>query len=334
MKELLSKVFPIDDWETGAFEYIGSFIEIAKDNVKVSQESYVDSRLFQVDVNSHERDDDPFIEIAKDNVKVSQESYVDSRLFQVDVNSHERDDDPASEEQQFDNRSLIGALSWLAGQTRPDLQASVSMCQQLQKAPTVGDVRFTNTVARRASEHKDKGVVFHPIDLDQAVLLCYHDAGWANSPQNCEDPYYSLTAEENELGNFKEGPYMTKPRKTKRNNSCIASQLGCLYVLADRKILTGEESYLSVIDWKSGACERVCRSTFSYLSVIDWKSGACERVCRSTFSAETMACCSAVEGGDYLEKSFETLLTGKLQRRTRGRILLRFLSDCRYQFPA
>ena len=42
-----------------------------------------------------------------------------------------------------------------------------------------------------------------------------------------------------------------------------------------------------------------------------------------------MACCAAVEGGDYLEKSFETLLTGKLQRRTRGRILLRFLSDCR-----
>ncbi|CAE7318597.1 RE2, partial [Symbiodinium sp. CCMP2456] len=246
--------------------------------------------------------------VRDDSVKVSQESYVESRLFQVEVKSNQPDHEMATEEQQFDNRSLVGALSWLAGQTRPDLQASVSMCQQLQKAPTVGDVRFSNLVARRAYEHKAKGVTFYPIDFDRATLLCYHDAGWANAPQNADDPYYKLTDDENLAGTFQEGPFVDKPRKTKRSSSCIASQLGCLYVLADSDILHGKEAMMSVIDWKSHACDRVCRSTFA---------------------AETMACCTAVEGGDYLEKYLETLLTGSLQRRTRGRIQIRFLSDCR-----
>ncbi|CAE7621529.1 GIP [Symbiodinium sp. CCMP2592] len=205
LKKLLSKVFPIDDWESGAFEYIGSFIEVNDGSVKVSQESYVESRLFQ-----------------------------------VEIPASQADDEPATEEQLFDNRSLVGALSWLAGQTRPDLQASVSMCQQLQKNPTAGDLRFSNLVARRAEEHKDQGVTFYPIDLDNAALLCYHDAGWANAPQDADDPYYCLTAEEEAQGAFKEGPFMDKPRKTKRSSSCIASQLGCIYVLANRSILHGE----------------------------------------------------------------------------------------------
>ena len=242
LKDLLSKAFPIDGWETDAFEYIGSFIEFDKKAVKVSQESYVESRLFQ-----------------------------------VAVGASQCDEEMASEEQLADNRSLVGALSWLAGQSRPDLQASVSMCQQLQKCPTVGDVRFTNLVARRAYEHKKEGISFYPVDLDKAVLLCYHDAGWANAPQDEDDPIYQLTKEENDNGIFKEGPFINKPRKTKRNNSRIASQLGCVYALANEGILRGEKSHLSILDWKSGACERVCRSTFA---------------------AETMACCMAVEGGD------------------------------------
>ena len=59
--------------------------------------------------------------------------------------------------------------------------------QQLHKSPTVGDLRFSNMVAKRAYEHKDKGITFHPINFDRAVLLCDHDAGWANAPQNIDE---------------------------------------------------------------------------------------------------------------------------------------------------
>ncbi|CAE7221929.1 GIP [Symbiodinium sp. CCMP2592] len=268
----LSAEFPIQDWEEEKFEYVGSFIEILEDRVKVTQASYANTRLFQVDV---ERSSPDHFE--------------------------------ASEIEKHDNQSLIGALSWMASQTRPDLQVGVSMCQQCQKSPTVGDVRFTNQLARRAMEHKEEGLTFFPVNLDCAVLLCYHDAGWANVPQNDEDPFYKLTDEENLQGRFQDGPLARREAKMKKTNSTIASQLGGLYVLADDKILSGGESHGSILDWRSGACERVCRSTFA---------------------AETMACGTATETGDFIAKFLETLLTGKLARNS-TRFQIRFLSDCR-----
>ena len=181
------------------------------------------------------------------------------------------------------------------------------MSQQRQKTPTVGDIKFTNQLARRALEHREQGLVFYPVNLDSAVLLCYHDAGWANVPQCQEDPYYKLTDEENLQGQIQDGPYARKEAKMKKTNSTIASQFGGLYVLADKEILFGEPKFGTVLDWKSGACERVCRSTFA---------------------AETMACATATETGDFIAKFLETLLTGKLARSS-SRFEMRYLSDCR-----
>ena len=272
LKTELSRQFPIQDWEADKFDYVGSYIDIGENYVKVSQASYATTRLFEVETTRDEPDH-----------------------FE------------ASEVQKHDNQSLIGALSWMACQTRPDLQVGVSMSQQRQKAPTVGDVKFTNQLARRALEHREQGLVFYPIDLDSAVLLCYHDAGWANVPQSDEDPYYKLNDEENEKGLIRDGPYARKEAKTKRANSTIASQLGGLYVLSERSILHGEAKHGTILDWKSGACERVCRSTFA---------------------AETMACGTATETGDFIVRFLETLLTGKLARDA-SRFEMRYLSDCR-----
>ncbi|CAE7751606.1 RE1 [Symbiodinium sp. CCMP2592] len=213
----------------------------------------------------------------------------------------------ASETQKHDNMSLIGALSWMASQTRPDLQVGVSMSQQRQKDPLIGDVRFTNQLARRAMEHRENGLELYPIDLQDAVLLCYHDAGWANVPQDQEDPYYALTKEEDAAGLITDGPFARKNAKAKKANSSITSQLGGIYMLANREVLHG---------------------TPSKGSILDWRSGACDRVCRSTFAAETMACCTATETGDYIARFLETLLTGKLERK-RSRFTIRFLTDCR-----
>ncbi|CAE7838363.1 RE2 [Symbiodinium sp. CCMP2592] len=169
VQQKLGEHFPIEEWETGSFEYVGSFVEVGNDSVKISQSSYVGSRLFE-----------------------------------VEVLPHQRDFDPATETQLHDNQSLVGALSWLASQSRPDLQASVSMCQQCQRSPLVQDIRFSNQVAKRAMEHRDEGIVLHAVPLQRAVLLCYHDAGWANVPQDEGDPVYKLNDYENEAGLIKE----------------------------------------------------------------------------------------------------------------------------------
>ncbi|OLQ03765.1 Copia protein [Symbiodinium microadriaticum] len=272
LKCQLSSEFPIQEWEEGKFEYVGSYIEVMEDRVKVSQASYAATRLFQVETDKNNPDH-----------------------FE------------ASEVERHDNQSLIRALSWMASQTRPDLQVGVSMSQQCQKSPTVGDVRFTNQLARRAMEHKEEGLTFFPVDLDKAVLLCYHDAGWANVPQSDDDPYYRLTDGENLQGKIQDGPLARREAKMKKANSTIASQFGGLYILAEEDVIYGKESHGSILDWKSGACERVCRSTFA---------------------AETMACSTATETGEFIAKFLETVLTGKLARHA-TRFGLRFLSDCR-----
>ncbi|CAE7232220.1 RE2 [Symbiodinium sp. CCMP2456] len=272
IKEKLSEQFPIREWESESFDYVGSYVDIKKDMVIVSQASYTATRLFE-----------------------------------VEIMKGQDDEEMANEVQKHDNMSLIGALSWLASQSRPDLQVGVSMCQQRQREPTVADIKFTNLLAQRAYEHQKEGIRIHPINLDRAVLLCYHDAGWANVPQSQEDPYYSLTAEEDEAGRITTGPQAKSGARAKRANSSVCSQLGGLFLLADESVLHGHKNNVSIMDWRSGACDRVCRSTFA---------------------AETMACATAIETGIFISRFLETLLSGKLARNA-SRLQLRFLSDCR-----
>ncbi|CAE7480578.1 GIP [Symbiodinium sp. CCMP2592] len=258
LKRELSKKFPIDEWESGSFDYVGSYIDIREDYIKVSQESYVSTRLFQ-----------------------------------IDVERGAKDWEPATETQRLDNMSLIGALSWLASQSRPDLQVGVSMSQQCQRDPCVGDIRFTNLLAQRALEHQQEGVYIYPVDFEKAILLCYHDAGWANCPQDQDDPHYALDDEEEKQGMIEGGPHSLLSRKAKKANSSIASQLGCFFVFGNDGVLAGERTPMSILDWKSGACERVCRSTFQ---------------------AETMACAYGIETSEYILKFLQTLLDGDLVR--------------------
>ncbi|CAE7234170.1 RE1 [Symbiodinium sp. CCMP2592] len=140
----------------------------------------------------------------------------------------------ADAEQIADNRSLVGALSWLASQSRPDLACGVSMCQQLQARPTIEDIRFTNTMAKRALLHKEEGILLAKIPLNEMVVTVFHDAGWSNAPDSNADPIYFLYEEDEKNGMITEGPWVNKARKTKKKNSSVASQLGTLVMLCGK----------------------------------------------------------------------------------------------------
>ena len=272
----LSGVFPIDSWEQGEFEFLGSQVRVGEETVEIMQEKYASTRLFHLDIPTGAKDDE-----AADDELVS------------------------------DNRSLIGALSWMAAQSRPDLTCAVSMAQQLQKAPSIGDLRFTNATASKATQFKDRGLVFHPVDPDRMMIIVYHDAAWANVPE--PDPFedfYVLTPEDDAAGLQKEGPYANKTdyRKAKKGSSKVASQLGVLVVFADRGALNSEPG--------------------SY-SIADWKSRAGQRVCRSTFGAETQACAEGLETGQYIRSIFESLVYGYLITVECAQLPILCLSDCR-----
>ena len=69
------------------------------------------------------------------------------------------------------------------------------------------------------------------------------------------------------------------------------------------------------------------------MSVLDWKSSANPRVCRSTFAAETTACSEVIEMGQYVRSFVETVLTGQLCRvehLSGGK--LKCISDCKSLF--
>ena len=141
------------------------------------------------------------------------------------------------------------------------------------------------------------------------MLLAYHDAGWANAPQSVEDPFYQLTEAENQAGLVCQGPHSYKGKKLlKKTNSKLASQYGMITFLADNRVVNGQ---------------------ISRLSVLDWRSHAGERVCRSTFGAETMSCAEALESVQYLRSFMESLLSGKLTKTDECTTPVRMLTDCR-----
>ncbi|OLP82117.1 Copia protein [Symbiodinium microadriaticum] len=276
MQKALSGTFPIDEWEENEFEFLGSKIRVSDYEVELSQEKYATTRLFQLD---------------------------------LPLNA--KDEELASPELVSDNRSLIGALSWMSSTSRPDLTCSVSMAQQLQKSPTHGDIKFTNQTAHKAIQFKQRGLKYKSIPPDRMMIVIYHDAAWANVLEaDPDEDYYVLTHEDNLAGLQREGPYALTgvDRKAKKGNSKVASQLGILVTFMDRGALSGEAGDFSIADWRSQAGQRVCRSTFG---------------------AETQACAEGLETGQYIRSMYESMLAGKLVSVEAARMPILCLSDCR-----
>ena len=277
IKKELSAAFPVDVWEDDEFSYVG--MELKCDEFGVS---------------------------------VTQTSYVDSRLFHVTVPKGVKDEDIADQECVADNRSLVGALSWVSAQTRADLTCSVSMAQQAQARPTYGDIKFTNVVSTRATQHRDQGLRFRGVPRDDILFLIYHDAGWANAHYEDDDPNFKLYDEDNQAGVQHELPPSLKgTRKAKKENSKVASQLGCLIMIAER----------GCVGKKGGIA-----------NVVDWKSRAGQRVCRSTFGAEAQAAAEGLEAGQYMRSLYETLIAGELVGVDQAVFPLLCVSDCRSLF--
>ena len=278
VREELSKVFPVGTWEEGEFTYLGSEIKCEEDSVMLRQRPYIEDRLFTVDVPKNANEDD---------------------IADADCIA--------------DNRSLIGALSWVSAQTRPDLTCAVSMAQQLQKCPTYGDVKFTNSISMKATSHKDEGLCFKKIEDDKTIFVIYHDAGWANAYEGeYDEEGFQLYDEDKKSGLQLHGPPSHRAgRKAKRGNSRVASQLGELVMIADISCITGGAGWGSIVDWKSRAGQRVCRSTFS---------------------AETQACVEALEGGQFMRSVYETICTGEMISVEKATYPIVCLSDCRSLF--
>eukprot|EP00435_Cladocopium_sp_Y103_P023416 s2511_g5.t1 len=206
VQEAIAYKFPVDEWEATEFEYVGCEYRVSEEEVLITQTNYVETRLNK-------------IPIPRDC----------------------KEDEEASEELINQHRSVVGCLSWLAKQTRPDIQFSVAQAQRVQGKPTIKHIKDVNKIVDQAKKFKYQGVKIKRIPKEDMVILAYHDAAWANAELE--------GGAEHDMawdGNFK-----------------LGSQLASLVMVGDRKCLRNEDGNFSILDWRSHGSTRVCRSTFA-----------------------------------------------------------------------
>eukprot|EP00435_Cladocopium_sp_Y103_P039387 s1919_g10.t1 len=122
-------------------------------------------------------------------------------------------------------RSGIGSLQWLAGTTRGDLSAYVSLLQKRHSELTVADLIELNRVLKYVRATATATVRIYPFDIDSLVFVAYGDSGFGNAPGG-------------------------------------KSQGGYVVLVTDKEVLNGERE-ASLVDWKSYRHQRALRSTLA-----------------------------------------------------------------------
>ncbi|CAE8725915.1 unnamed protein product [Polarella glacialis] len=173
---------------------------------------------------------------------IRQTDYVERRLEPLKVKRGREDAEAADPEEMQDNMSAVGGISWLAGQTRPDLSCGCSMSQKKQKSPRVKDLKETARLIKQAQTEKDVGIRIGKLDKDNLKIFVFHDAAWAN-----------VTS----------GECVDDPTQQQIDNKEVYSQIGYTMFLATNDVKSEKGGRANLIDWRSHGCPRVCRSTFA-----------------------------------------------------------------------
>ena len=83
-------------------------------------------------------------------------------------------DDRADKAEIHAFRGVSGSISWLAGQTRPDVSCQMSQLHQTLPQPTVTQVCASSMVVRRVHQHADLGL--KRMLVQNMMLLLHVDA--------------------------------------------------------------------------------------------------------------------------------------------------------------
>ena len=78
-------------------------------------------------------------------------------------------------------RTALGALSWLAKETRPELAGRVALLQQSMPKPRVQDLVEANLIIHDAKKFADAGIRIMPIRPEDLRIGVVSDASWGNS---------------------------------------------------------------------------------------------------------------------------------------------------------
>ena len=141
--EDIRRTFKISSESSSAFTYIGLELTHDQSGIYLSQDCYI-SELEEIPIEQ-------------------------SRKSQPNMSLND------AERQAL--RSLIGKLSWLSTQTRPDISFAVSQLSSNFNKATMKHVNQANKIVRRCHQHKVH-MLFPKFDLSKIKVRCYGDASF------------------------------------------------------------------------------------------------------------------------------------------------------------
>ncbi|CAK9100240.1 unnamed protein product [Durusdinium trenchii] len=140
----------------------------------------------------------------------------------------------SSEQKQL--RALLGSLQWLVAQARIDQGFALSTLQG-EQPQTVGTLLRCNLLLKQMKLTASFGLTFRPMCLEDAGVMVITDSSLGN-----------VTKEGSTIGSVE-----------KR----VFSQSSYMVLLADKKLMSGEEGQFCLLDGRSHRLSRVCRSTYA-----------------------------------------------------------------------
>ena len=143
-------------------------------------------------------------------------------------------DDKANEGEVAQLRSVIGSLSWIARQCRPDLSYMTNVLQTCIPHATLKDLEVANKVVEFAVESADIGLTYRNgiLDWETSVIVSMSDASFGNETVN-----------------------------TPRGQEPHHSQQGRITMLVSPEVWKEDKAGMHIIGWNSTTIKRVCRST-------------------------------------------------------------------------
>ena len=122
---------------------------------------------------------------ADGSITVNQEFYVKEKVHDIPLTRKRKQQRfsccTAQETEQL--QSSLGALSWLAKETRCDLAGRVSLLQQAFPDPKVSDLIEANKIASEARKFAHLGIRVMPIPWQDLRISVVTDAAWGNAKE-------------------------------------------------------------------------------------------------------------------------------------------------------
>ena len=117
------------------------------------------------------------------SILINQAQYTREKLLEIDLDKHRKRQRYSfcTEKELGMLRASVGALSWLAKESRPDLAGRVALLQQTFPRPRVKDLLECNSITQEARKHPESGVRIMPIDPKNLRIGVATDASWANA---------------------------------------------------------------------------------------------------------------------------------------------------------